>query len=236
MKKLTLSLITALCMVSLCSCGGSVETSSGTVAELNEEIAALQDRIAELEEENLLLKNGNTNPVSDNTGVIDADVPPTVVELNTLFPIGEVMDITLTDAEWADKILPSNTSKTYSYLPDQEGETFFVVRGVVTSHATSSFDLEWCTNSSIMVNDKYNFSATIELEDSDGGGFSGSIKPLQTRNFVLYSSVSDEVHSICETVKVSFEIPDNEEQLSYFYDEDHSNIGFTISFDNPPQG
>lgn len=70
----------------------------------------------------------------------------------------------------------------------------------------------------------------MEFEDLDGRGFWESIKPLQTRGFILYASVSDEVYSISESVQVSFEIPDNEEQLNYFYDKDHSNASYTITF------
>lgn len=39
------------------------------------------------------------------------------------------MTITLHSSEWCDKILPSNTSGSYSYMDDNEGEKYFVIRG-----------------------------------------------------------------------------------------------------------
>lgn len=235
MKRFWIGCLAAICVFSLCSCGSSSSNndSADTIASMEQEISKLQERIAELEEENENLRagGGGGNSVSDNTSTdSNVEIPPADVELNSTFAVGDVMDITLTGAEWCDSILPSNTNKSYSYMPDRDGETFFVAHGIITSHASDSFDIQWCSDSAILVNRKYSFSATMEFEDLDGGGFGESIKPLQTRNFVIYASVSDEVYSISESVQVNFELPDNEEQLNYFYDEKHSNGRYTITF------
>lgn len=231
MKKWLLSFLTVLCIVSLCSCGSTTEGDNATVAALEEEIAILQSRIAELEEENRTLKNENTNLVSDNKETpADDNSSPIAIQLNTPVSVGEVMDITITGAEWCDSVVPSDTSGGYSYYEDKDGETYFVVRGTITSYASTAFDIQWNSESAILINDKYSFSATMEFEDLDGQGFGGSIKPLQTCNFIIRSSVSDEVYNIGESVQVSFSLPDNEEQLEYFYDENHSNANYIITF------
>lgn len=207
------------------------DDSVTTIASLEQEIAELQERIDELEEENSNLRADGGNTVNDNTST-DSDIKthPVSMELNTMYTISDVMDITITGAEWSDSVLPSDTSNGYSYYEDKENETYFIVHGAITSHASGSFDIQWNSDSSILVNERYTFLSTMEFEDLDGRGFGESIKPLQTRNFIIRSSVSDEVYNISESVRVNFEIPDNEEQLDYFYDEDHSNASFTIIF------
>lgn len=233
MKRFLTGCLITVCLFSLCSCGkGSTgDDSAATVASLKQEIADLQERIAELEEENSNLRAGGGNAVTDNTSTdSNTEAPPIALELNVLSTVGDVMDITITGAEWSDSVLPSDTSKSYSYYEDKENETYFIVHGTITSHASDSFDIRWNSDSSVLVNEKYTFSSTMEFEDLDGRGFGESIKPLQTRNFIIYSSVSDEVYNISESVQVKFELPDNEEQLSYFYDEDHSNASYTITF------
>lgn len=232
MKRFLIGWLTAICLFSLCSCGSSTSAndSAATIASLEQEIAELQERITELEEENSSLRTGG-NPVADNTST-DSDIktPPISMELNTTYAVGDVMDIAITGAEWSDSVLPPNISKTYSYYEDKENETYFIVHGTITSHASDSFDIRWNSDSSILVNEKYTFSSTMEFEDLDGRGFGESIKPLQTRNFIIWASVSDEVYNIGESVQVNFELPDNEEQLNFFYDSDHSNASYTITF------
>ena len=233
MKRLWVSFLSVLCLIMLCSCGSTTsgDGSATTIDSMEQEIIELKERIAELEEENNNLRLGGGNVVSNNTSNdSNIDHTPINVALNSTFSVGDVMDITINGAEWRDSILPSDTSGSYSYLDDKDNETYFVVRGTITSYASDSFDIQWSSDSSILVNDKYTFSATMEFEDGDKRGFGESIKPLQTRNFIIYSSISDEVYAISESVQVSFSIPDNEEQLNYFYDEEHSNRNYTIAF------
>lgn len=233
MKRFWIACLAVICLFLLCSCGNSAsgDDSAATIASLEQEIVELQERITELEEENSNLRTGGGNSVSDNTSTdSNIETPPISLELNTTSAVGDVMDITITGAEWSDSVLPSDTSKSYTYYEDNENETYFIVHGTITSHASDSFDIRWNSNSLILVNEKYTFSSTMEFEDLDGRGFGESIKPLQTRSFIIYASVSDEVYNISESVQVNFELPDNEEQLNFFYDEDHSNVSYTITF------
>lgn len=171
------------------------------------------------------------NKISDNTSVEpEPNVSGGKVTLNTTFPVADILDVTLTGAEWCDSIMPPDTSGFYSYYEDKEGERYFVVHGTITSHASDSINIKWCSNASALINDKYNFSATMEFEDLDGRGFGEEIRPLQTRGFILYASISDEVYSISETVQIKFELPNTEELFEYFYDEDNPNTQYWITF------
>jgi hypothetical protein len=239
MKKFLALSLAGVFLISLCSCG--TETGDNdTISALEQENASLQSRIEELEEENNLLKSTATATISGDTSAptdADDEDSPTTVALNSPFMVGDVMEITLTGSEWNDVIMPpstTSTSRPTSYYADKAGETYFIVHGMITSYATDSFDINRSSDASILVNGKYKFSAKMECEDLDGARFGDPIKPLQTRNFILFASVSDEAYSICESVQVDFGIPDNEKQLSYSYDEDNSNRYYTIVFEGAP--
>lgn len=171
------------------------------------------------------------NKISDNTSAEpETTISGVEVTLNSVFPVADILDVTLTGAEWCDSIMPPDTSGFYSYYEDKEGEHYFVVHGTITSNASDSIDIRWCSDASALVNGKYNFSATMEFEDLDGCGFGEEIRPLQTRAFILYASISDEVYSISETVQVKFELPNTEELFHYYYDEDNQNTQHRITF------
>ena len=70
----------------------------------------------------------------------------------------------------------------------------------------------------------------METEESDGTSFYGSIKPLQTLNFVIYASVSDTLYNQWENISVSMKIANNEEDLNGFFDSSTKYDSFNISF------
>lgn len=152
------------------------------------------------------------------------------IELNETFMVGEVMEISLNSYEWNDRVVPSDTSGGYLYIDGEEGETYFIVHGTLKSFAGSSFDIDYCSEATITINDKYDFSARIKLEDNDHTGFNGSVKPLQTLNLVIYGAISDEVKNIAETVQVNFSVVSDEEALKYFYDDRYPHENYTITF------
>lgn len=154
------------------------------------------------------------------------------IKLNETFAVGEIMEITLNSYEWGDTVLPSDTSGSYSYKPDEEGETYFIIRGTLKNLSGSTFEIDDCSKVSFIINDKYNFSARMDLEDNDHTGFFGSVKPLQTLNLVICGSVSDEVMAIAETVQANFDIVSDEESLKYFYQDKYPHESYCITFWN----
>ncbi len=121
MKRFWIGCLALICVFSLCSCGNNStnEDSAATIASLEQEIAELQERITELEEENSSLQAGGGNSVTDNTSPdSNTETPPIVLKVNVVSTVGDVMDITITGAEWSDSVLPSDTSKSYSYYED----------------------------------------------------------------------------------------------------------------------
>ena len=179
---------------------------------------------------------------SDNTEEIETP-PPAVsqydnIQLNQPFSVGDIMEITLNSHEWNDQVLPSDTTGGYTFFEGEDGETYFIVHGTLKSPAGSSFDIDNCSEATITINDKYTFNARMKLEANDHTGFNASVKPLQTLNLVIFSSISDEVMAIAESVQVSFDIVTEEEALKYYYDDKYPHENYTITFmnDEEPTG
>lgn len=123
MKKFWIGCLAAVCFFSLCSCGNNSANgdSAATIASMQQEISELQKRIAELEEENSSLRTGGGNTVTDNTSTdSNIETPSVSMELNTAYTVGNVMDITITGAEWSDSVLPSDISSGYSYYVSKD--------------------------------------------------------------------------------------------------------------------
>lgn len=224
MKKIC-CLIVCLCMTfALCSCG-----TNTNVSELKEKIEVLEKENQELKSKIAELQGDMIDDETDTENK-DKNSSEKTVQLKTPFSVGKVMNITLISTEWCDKILPSNTSGAYSYMGDKENEKYFVIRGKIESLATENFDINYSNETELLINGKYKISAQMETEESDGTSFYGSIKPLQTLNFVIYASVSDTLYNQWENISVSMKIANNEEDLNGFFDSSTKYDSFNISF------
>ena len=178
------------------------------------------------------LDTTDENPVKDNTGTKENDSKKeaTTIVLNETFAVGEVFELTLSDAEWCEKILPSNTNGVYSYYDDEPQEKYFVIHGKLKNLSAATVDIQWSSNVEMIINGKYKMSGRMELEESDGTSFYGNAKPLQTLNLIIYGSASDELYEAYETLTANISIVSDEEKLNYFYNKDFAQEHFTITF------
>lgn len=177
--------------------------------------------------------NGIENKVNkDNKNDKKPEKEAKKLELNETVTIGDVMELTLESSEWTDEIKPSNTSGTYSYKADSEGEKYFVIKGKVKNIAGDNLDIEYGNQSKIIINDTYKANVTIESEEADGTSFYGSIKPLQTLNIIAYASLSDEAYNICENIRCDFDIMNDSSYINKYYRDNTPHDSFYIEFDN----
>lgn len=146
--------------------------------------------------------------------------------------IGDVMELTLENSEWTDEIKPSNTSGSYCYYEDKEGEKYFVIKGKVKNIAGEDLDLTYVNQSKIIVNDTYEADVTFEAEEKDGTSFYGDVKPLQTLNFVAYASLSDEAYNICKKIRCDIDMINDSSYINQFYSNDIPHESFYVEFDN----
>ena len=188
MKKTAALIFALILLLGLTACTGKDENAE----YYKKQIAALEQRIEELEQQ---LSGGV--PVADGTG--NEKLPgKAVITLGQKVTIEDVLEFTINTCSWEDKILPSDTSGTYSYKADTEDETYLVLKGTLTNLNGNSFDVQYIQDSEICINDKYTFSVLMDAEDKDGKGFGNAVKPLQTVDLVIYASVSDGVKDICK--------------------------------------
>ena len=233
MKTKVIAFIAATVLtLSMTACSESSTDNSAELESLKAVNESLQAENEELQEQidalTFLGILDNTETEPDQT-----DVEATPITLNSTVAVGEISEFTLTGSEWTEEISPSNTDDYYSYYEDEEGAKYFVVRGTFKNLSGIEHQLTYAGEVKLVINDKFNIPARMELEDKDGTGFFGTAKSLQTLNMIIYASVSDEVYDACEKVQVNLELMNQEEDLEYFYyAEDHSHDKFTITFEN----
>lgn len=176
-----------------------------------------------------------TNDIIENNSNAKQEEPMAsakVVKLNEKFTVGDVMEITLTSAEWCDEILPSNTDGVYSYYADNELEKFFVIHGNLKNLAGQTLDISYAGNAEVQINGKYKLPAVMELEDVEGNSFYGNATPLQTLPLVIYVSASNELYDACTSVQVSLDLVNSGENIGYYYNDSMPHDSFAIYFDN----
>lgn len=208
MKKIIASILVLGLALTLCSCGKNSATADSN--------------------------DVSKNSVDDNIqkGSENANEQPQPITLDTPFSVGEIMTISLHNSEWCDKILPSNTSGTYSYMDDIGGEKYFVIRGELKNLASEAINIKYMSDAQMIINGKYKVPVTLELEESDGTSFYGNAKPLQTLNLIAYASVSDELYEACEDIQITINIINDESMINCFYDDNILHNSFIVSFDN----
>ena len=184
---------------------------------------------------NFTSQNDNTaagNSITDNTGAeapgkenkslapAKNDLKGIPLALNETITVGNTMEVVFDSCEWTEKILPSDTSGAYSYLDDEEGEKYFVVKGKIKNLTGEDLDISYRGQSaSLLINDTYKADVNAEAEDGDGKGFYSNIKPLQTLNVIFYASVSDELQSISEKVEMKLKLVNNADYINEYFDE-----------------
>jgi cell division septum initiation protein DivIVA len=217
MKRLLSIILLITLVISLAACSSQSSDYAAELEAYEKKVAKLQKRIKELEEQ--LAATQSPEDSTDDIPQTDA-TGSSKIALGQTVTIPDVITFSVTSCTWEDQILPSNTSGVYSYKPDQEDETYLVFRGTFTNLNGNSYDVEYIQDSTIQINEKYSFTIYFDGEDPDGTGFSSSTKPLQTVNFVIYSSISDGVKDVFENATITLNILNDPERTNYFFDED----------------
>lgn len=127
----------------------------------------------------------------------------------------EFLEMTIDGAVVEQEIKPSNTSDSwYSYYSDQEDETYVVVYGTMKNLSGNDFELIGGTSIEFCFDDKYTYYGSIEVEENDGSGFDSWLKPLASRNYIIYASVPNELIDMYSSCTVNFQCSENIEWSS----------------------
>lgn len=233
MKKIiSLSIIACICLL-MVACGGTVsndnlqkqlEESLAKVDELETQLSDAKSKIAELE--------AKVNTVGDSTSKQQMETEQKdgeFVHLN----LGDSVDLdfvqfTVENASWSDEIKPTDTSSVYSYMPDNENESYFWISGSMKNVSGESYSVEDMT-AEIIFDDKYTYTAFLIADDGGNDFYGDYVKPLSSVKYYIYVSAPDEIKDIYSTASVKFGFQ-NDFEGSYYDEFDECDYLYEVNF------
>ena len=240
--KIALIIIVAILYTAVVSLVSSVITKN--IIEYKENKIA-QERIAEekkkQEEQTTgsnkveVVLNGDDKETSadkESNGLFNKDSD---IAFNQPITVGDVMEITFTSWEWADEVSPSDVSNRTNYYSDEEGEKYVVLKGTVKNVSPKEFDVTDVVGGKLTVNGKYeSASLSGSFESADKRSFTYGIKSLQTLNFVIFVSFSDEVYNGYEKINFELELLNDSDEIgSIIYGDNRPVDKYTIVVERP---
>lgn len=108
-----------------------------------------------------------------------------VLSSGDIVEVEDFASFTFDGISYTDKLLPPNTSGSYSYVECNDvNNTYLVVKYTITNLQTSASEGDSFVGITAKYMDKYNYTGFMKVEDSDGKGFSSyeNIDPLNTRS------------------------------------------------------
>ena len=115
------------------------------------------------------------------------------ISLGETVTIDNLVEFTITEGNFEETILPSDTSRAYSYIDDEPKTIYYVLKGIIKNLSSNTISTEFCTENSFTFNDNYNYTGTFEVEDNDGRGFGSSVTPLSSMPICIFVSVPYEI-------------------------------------------
>lgn len=181
---------------------------------LEGQIAALEARLSTLEEANTATPAPEIDGGAPRLEVLDpsrirdlASPGAEVISLHEAIRVPDVMEFTLQSVQWQDRIEPGNTSSLYTYKDDQLNETYLVLRGQLKNLSAGDLYPGDHQESILRINDTQDFYVYWDLEQPDGTGFYGTLKPGATGELVIYSSVRDDVKDGMVSGRLTMKLP-----------------------------
>lgn len=128
------------------------------------------------------------------------------VAVGEAFSVKDRYDLSLVSAEWLDEIGVSTDYLTWTLAENEEGSSYFVINGTVKNMAAQESSLGQGLKAKIEVNDKFKFDANVVAAKADGSGYDYEIGPMESRNLLIYVSVSDEIKAEFKKAKISLSV------------------------------
>lgn len=149
----------------------------------------------------------HTADAKDSTKDEDSDVHFTTLNFGDTIST-DFVEMTIQKAETAQELYPTDTSGSYNYKPDQDGETYFYVLGTIKNTSGDSYDVE--DMRIVMTFDgKYNYSGYIAADDGGNDFYGSYVKPFGSVKYYMYASIPDELISTYSTCVVKFAFHEN---------------------------
>lgn len=128
------------------------------------------------------------------------------IELGEKVIVKDVAEFTFKKIKWQEEVKPSNTEGGFTYFEKRNGETFLTVSGELKNLSSSEYDPQYITNVNLQINGKYDFHGDFNCEETEGTGFYGRPKPLQTLKIMMIIPVSNEVKDEFKNGKITLKM------------------------------
>jgi hypothetical protein len=212
MKKFISVFLVASILLCFCSCGKSDE-----IDEYKKEIKELKKKVETLEKE---LGVSYDDLVGDESTNAAPELNGKKISFNETVTVDDVIEFSITSWEILDEIKPSNPDSVYTYIGDESGEKYIVLRGAFTNLNSEDYGVDYIIIPEITVNGNYEFSGSAKAEELDGSEFAYSTLPLEENNLILYISVSDNVAYAFEKGEVTLYVVNDPEKAGNYFDTD----------------
>lgn len=176
----------------------SASTQSDNTAKIEDKTSTKDDSSSETSKsENAKSESSSSTTKSENVKVVN--LGETIVTDN--------YEITLTSAEWLDEIYPPDVSGFYRYYEDEDGKTYYLIKGTYKNKWSDYTEPHWATEAKLTFNNKYNFDCQIEAIQDGKMSTSYPINPMESCEIYIWASISDEIKDSTTATKLIWHIP-----------------------------
>ena len=131
--------------------------------------------------------------IQATTNLVNEAMPTAYTELKLGDTINlDFVDMTIDGTGTADKLVPTDTSKGYSYIADVENEQYYYINGTIKNLSGSNIDVKNIYIQFVFDN-KYTYSGQMAACAHTNNFYGESVKPLGTVEYYIYASVPDEL-------------------------------------------
>lgn len=140
-----------------------------------------------------------------NLGAVNGTSTP--VAVGETIEAADFATMVFNGIEYTDDLMPSNTSGFYTHYPiDDPSNTYLIVKFDITNYQSSDRECDTFVGVKATYMDKYTYTGSVVVEDTDGEGFSAyeDIAPLSSRHFYYMITVPKSVTSNPVSLTISF--------------------------------
>lgn len=216
MKKKVLALI-LMSTLGLCACGNSTatQTTNHVTNSSNEDVV----------EKGSAAQNNQVNEAAEDE-TEEETVDFQIVNFGDTIT-NDFIEMSIESASTSQELNPTDTSGVYSYMSDQDGETYFYILGNIKNVGGDSYSVE-DMNIQFTFDDKYNYTGYIAADDGGNDFYGDDVKPLGTVKYYMYVSAPDEIVNSYSTCRVQFAFHEN---CEYDYKSDFSVYEYCYQID-----
>ena len=206
MKKSVAVLLAMSLGLSLAACASSNASTNEAESKASEASAEAENTVETTQTESTV-----QNQMSETTAEEEVQEEQ-AIEFETVHfgdsIITDFVEMTVESMDTSQELKPTDTSSVYSYMSDQDGETYFYVTGTMKNTSGDSYSVE-DMNIQMTFDGKYNYTGYIAADDGGNDFYGDYVKPFGSVKYYMYASIPDELISSYSTCVIKFAFHDN---------------------------